>query len=65
MMVERRGSVHSSAMTHGRSKSLGGGIPFGHIASAPMSPGVSGSGSPYIGAEVEWADIQARYVDPP
>jgi hypothetical protein len=62
MMVERRGSVHSSAMTHGRSKSLGGSLPFSGIGGGvPMSPGVSGSGgSPYMGVEIEWADIQAR-----
>ena len=58
--MDRRGSqpaMTSLPLGHGRSKSLGHAM-----GSVPMSPG--GSGSPMMGAEVEWADIQARYIYP-
>ena len=53
--TERRGSQQTGpALGHGRTKSLGGGM-----GSVPMSP--AASGSPMLGAEHEWADIQARW----
>ncbi|EIW72853.1 hypothetical protein TREMEDRAFT_42026 [Tremella mesenterica DSM 1558] len=64
--LERRGSAQNlppppmSPRSHGRNKSLGNiGMALGvGVSSAPMTP--HGSGSPVLGAEIEWADIQAR-----
>lgn len=73
-MMERRGSQHNNVFipSHGRSKShganvgippspgagLGMGMGMG-MGGVPMSPAGSAA-SPIVGAESEWADIQAR-----
>jgi len=66
LTMERRGSQpapSSHPPGHGRTKSVGQGMGMGMgMGGVPMSPG--GSGSPVVGAEVEWADSQARYVVP-
>jgi len=66
LTMERRGSQpapSSHPPGHGRTKSVGQGMGMGMgMGGVPMSLG--GSGSPVVGAEVEWADIQARYVVP-
>ena len=67
--LDRRGSAHSlglnsvpmSPVSHSRNKSLGNaiGMAVGGSGGVPMSPHGS-LGSPQLGADFEWADIQAR-----